>query len=179
MNLKSLLIERKSFIITKWFDVILDSYAAETAKFLRDKSKRFANPVGYTIYQGIESLFDEIIDDKSDAGRLSLFLDNIIRVRAIQDFSASQAVAFIFSFKDIIRQEIEDAKLSEQVSQKNLLNEFRSLEAKIDSLALMSFDIYMQCREKLYEIKANEARNMTYRLLQQAKLITESPVKED
>ncbi len=179
MDLKSLLIQKKSTILNKWFETILDSYAAETAKFLRDKSKRFNNPVGATIYKGIENLLDEIIDDNSDSDRLSLFLDNIIRIRAIQDFSASQAVAFMFSVKDIIRQEVETSYASDQVLPKRILDELRDLDAKIDSLTLMSFDIYMQCREKLYEIKANEARNMTYRLLQQARLITESPVKED
>lgn len=179
MELKSLLTEKKSSILNKWFEIILDSYPAETAKFLRDKSKRFTNPVGSTIYHGLESLFDEIIHDKSDPNRLSSFLDNIIRIRAIQDFSASQAVAFIFSIKDIIRQEVGTASSSNQLLPQKLSSELVELDAKIDSLALMSFDIYMQCREKIYDIKATEARNMTYRLLQQAKIITESPVKED
>lgn len=179
MDLKSLLEERKSSILNKWFEIVLDSYPAETAKFLRDKDKRFTNPVGSTIYQGIESLLDEIVDDKPDSSRLSLFLDNIIRIRAIQDFSASQAVAFIFSIKDIIRQEVEAVGSSNNSLSQKLLADLIELDAKIDSLALLSFDIFMQCREKIYDIKANEARNMTYRLLQQAKLITESPVRED
>jgi hypothetical protein len=29
----------------------------------------------------------------------------------------------------------------------------------------------MKCREKIYELKANESKNMTFRLLQQARLI--------
>jgi len=173
MDLKGLLLERKSTILKKWFEVILQTYPAETARFLRNQKDRFSNPVGSTIFQGIESLLDEIIDDKVDSDRVSLFLNNIIKVRAIQDFTASQAVAFIFSIKDIIRQEVESAGPSGQV-----LLELRGLNSKIDGIALLSFDVYMQCREKLYEIKANEARNMTYRLLQQAKLIIESPEKE-
>lgn len=179
MDLKNLLLERKSAILAQWFEIILKTYPAETAKFLRNQRNRFSNPVGSTIYQGIESLLSDIIDDKGDSGRLSLFLDNIIRIRAIQDFSASRAVAFIFSIKDIIRHEVESAAASDQVLPKKLLLDIRDLESRIDSLALLSFDIYMQCREKLYDIKANEVRNMTYRLLQQAKLISESPVKED
>ncbi len=179
MDLKGLLLERKSAILAKWFGIVLETYPAETAKFFKDQRNRFSNPVGSTIYQGIESLLDEIIDDKADSGRLSLFLDNIIRIRAIQDFSASQAVAFIFSIKDIIRHEVETAGDSEQALQKKLWFDLRDLESRIDSLALMSFDAFMQCREKVYELKANEVRNMTYRLLQQAKLISESPVKED
>ena len=32
----------------------------------------------------------------------------------------------------------------------------------------------MKCREKIYDIKANEARSMTFRLLQKAQLIVEN-----
>jgi len=32
------------------------------------------------------------------------------------------------------------------------------LEARIDEMALLAFDVFMRCREQLYEIKVNEAR---------------------
>jgi hypothetical protein len=48
-----------------------------------------------------------------------------------------------------------------------------ALEARIDALALSSFDLFMKCREKLYDIKANELRNMTFRLLQRVNDIGE------
>lgn len=178
MDLKGLLLERKSAILSKWFKVLLESYPAETAKFFKDQKRSFSNPVGSTIFQGIESLLEEIIDDDMDSQRVTLFLDNIIRVRAIQDFSASQAVAFIFSIKDIIRDEIEAAGASGRDLPNQILIDLQHLESKIDGIALLSFDVYMKCREKLYEIKANEVKNMTYRLLQQARLISESPEKE-
>ncbi len=178
MDLKGLLFERKSAILSKWFEVILDTYPAKTSKFLKNQNDLFSNPVGSTMFQGLESLLEEIIDDNMDSQRVSLFLDNIIRVRAIQDFSASQAVAFIFSTKDIIRQEVESAVASGNILPNQVLIDLRHLESKIDGLALLSFDVYMKCREKIYEIKANEVKNMTYRLLQQAKLISESPEKE-
>lgn len=178
MDLKGLLLERKSAILSKWFKVLLETYPAETAKFFKDKKSSFSNPVGSTIFLGIESLLEEIIDDNMDSQRVALFLDNIIRVRAIQDFSASQAVAFIFSIKDIIRDEIEAAGVSNRDLPNQVLIDLQRLESKIDGVALLSFDVYMKCREKLYEIKANEVKNMTYRLLQQAKLISESPEKE-
>jgi len=52
-------------------------------------------------------------------------------------------------------------------------HELKEIELRIDSLALLAFDLFMACREKIYELKANEARNMTYRLLQKAKLVCE------
>lgn len=178
MDLKGLLIDRKKAILSKWFQVLLDTYPPETAKFFKNQDDIFRNPVGSTIFRGIENLFDEIIDDNIDTHRVSQFLDEIIKIRAIQDFSASQAVAFIFSIKDVIRREISDAGWFDKPMTINFISDLHSLESKIDGIALLSFDVYMQSRERLYEIKANEVKRMTYRLLQQAKLIVESPDKE-
>ncbi len=178
MDLKSLLINRKVVILSKWFEVLLDTYPPETAKFFKNQDDLFRNPVGSTIFKGIEKLLDEILDDDVDTQRVSQFLDDIIRVRAVQDFSASQAVAFIFPLKNIIRQEISNVYGLEKPLPSDFLSRLYHIESKIDRIALLSFDIYMQCRERLYEIKANEVKKMTYRLLQQAKLIIESPEKE-
>ena len=41
----------------------------------------------------------------------------------------------------------------------------------------MAFDIYMACREKIYELKANEMRNWTYRAVKHSKAYRE--VKAD
>jgi len=167
MSLKLILLEKKDVILASWFDRILDTYPAETAKFLKNQKDRFANPVGQTIHEGIEGIFHELVRG-GESEKASGFLDAIIRVRAIQEFTAAQAVAFIFFLKSIIRDGIKDTPLSAE-----LVEELASLESQIDSLVLIAFDIFMQCREKLYDIKANEMRNMTYRLLQQANLVTE------
>jgi hypothetical protein len=167
MSLKNILSEKKDELLASWFDRILDTYPAETAKFLKNQKDRFANPVGHAILGGIGDIFQELLQG-GDVERVSGFLDNIIRVRAVQDFSASQAVAFIFFLKSVIRDGMKDVSLTPE-----LYDELVTLESQIDSLALIAFDIFMQCREKLYDIKANEMKNMTYRLLQRANMVTE------
>jgi len=172
MTLEEFLSEKKNDVLKKWFDLVLQTYPADTSTFLRNQKNPFANPVGHTIYQGIEKIFDELMSPVS--GRLSEFLDNIIRVRAVQDFSPSQAISFIFSLKKAIREELR------QSFQGNLpYEEVLSLEARIDSMALSSFDLFMECREKLYDIKANELRNMTFRLLQRVNDIGEGEDKKN
>jgi hypothetical protein len=42
-------------------------------------------------------------------------------------------------------------------------------------MALLSFDVYMKCKERIYEIKADEVKRMTFRLIQRANLICEVP----
>lgn len=172
MILEKFLSEKRADILKKWFDLVLETYPADTSTFLRNQKNPFANPVGHTIYQGIEKIFDELISPVS--GDLSEFLDDIIRVRAVQDFSPSKAISFIFSLKKAIREELR------QSFQGNIpYEEVLSLEARIDALALSSFDLFMKCREKLYDIKANELRNMTFRLLQRVNDIGEGEDKKN
>ncbi len=162
MTLETFLSEKKPALIEKWFNLILATYPADTSSFLKNQKDRFTNPVGHTIYQGIEKILDELAQGV-DLDRVSPFLDNILRVRAVQDFTPSQAVAFIFSLKNVVREEIK--------GEKNLTvscDELHKLDAHIDALALASFDIFMKCREKLYDIRANELRNITFRLVQRA-----------
>jgi hypothetical protein len=160
-------LEKKEELLASWFDRILDTYPAETAKFLKSQKDRFANPVGQAIRGGIEEIFQELLHG-GDIGKLSGFLDNIIRVRAIQEFTASRAVGFIFFLKSVVREAVKDRPLTPE-----LFEELSALDSQIDSLALIAFDIFMQCREKLYDIKANEMKNMTYRLLQRANMVSE------
>jgi hypothetical protein len=166
MSLTDILSKKKTELLNSWFDRIIETYPAETAKFLKGQKDRFANPVGRTIHEGIEGIFQELIHG-GEIEKVSGFLDKIVRVRAIQEFTASQAVAFIFFLKSVIREGVKDAPLTA-----DLAEELATLESQIDSLALIAFDIFMQCREKLYDIKAGELKNMTYRLLQQANLVS-------
>ncbi len=169
MDLKKLLQERKATIVRKWFNAVAETYPDDTSNFLKKHKAQFTNPVGYTISDGIEHLFDALLQGMLP-DKVSSFLDGIIRIRAIQDFAPSEAVAFIFHLKKVIRQELGEEVLAQQ----GMSEDLRTFEAAIDDLALYAFDLYMNCREKIYELKANEARNMTYRLLQKAKLIDQN-----
>lgn len=171
ITLESLLLQKKSAIVKKWFNAILETYPAETAKFLSSQKNQFANPVGSTVSHEIENIFQELLQAQGiDPEKVSPFLDKIIRIRAIQDFSPSQAVAFVFFLKKVIRE-----VLAFDIQKNQLSEELLALEARIDDLALLSFDIYMKCREKLYELKANDVINGTYLLLKRARLICETP----
>lgn len=163
MKLRDILSEKKPAILKRWFDAIVNTYPADTAKFLKSQQDRFANPVGYAISQGIEEIFDELMAGVNPES-VSPFLDNILRVRAVQDFKPAEAVSFIFLLKKVIREEMKN--LNGQT-----LEELPELESGIDELALCAFNVYMKCREDLYTVKTNELRNMTSRLLERANII--------
>ena len=61
MNLNDLLSEKKSFIVDKWFNTIIDNFPDDSSHFLKKQKDRFLNPVGNTISHNIEGLYDEIL----------------------------------------------------------------------------------------------------------------------
>jgi RsbT co-antagonist protein rsbRD N-terminal domain len=169
MNLEKLLKDKKSAVLKRWLELISETYPEEASRFLKSKKNQFANPVGYTLSQEIEHIFDALIQGQ-DPGIFRPFLDNIIRIRAVQDFTASQAVVFIFLLKMTIRESLE-----KEIREKTIGEELLAFESQIDHLALLSFDIFMKCREKIYELKSSEVSRRTYRLLQRANLVVETP----
>lgn len=169
IDARGLLLEKKSALLERWFDIVLETYPPDSSSFLKNKKRQFANPVGYTISRGLEHLLDELLrEGEMDAEKISSFLESIIRIRAIQELTPSQALAFVFRLKKLLKEEMGSAGTARS-------EEIEALESRIDAIALISFDLYMKCREKIYELKANEVRNMTFRLLQKAKLVCEIP----
>lgn len=166
-SLKGLIEKKKKDIIHHWFEATIQTYAPDTAKFYTGQKDPFANPVGHTTAEAIPHLLDQLLSDL-DSNAIKSHLDPIIRIRAAQDFTASQATDFIFKLKDVIR-----ACLPNELKEASRLKELLAFESRIDRLGLMAFDLYMACKEKIYEIAANETRNQTFRAFKRAGLIVE------
>ncbi len=164
---RELLIRNKKKIVQEWFDSVVETYPEETARFLQRQKDPFQNPVGDTTRKSLEAVFDEIAGDM-DRTTLESVLDPLVRIRAVQAFTASSAMGFVFYLKAIIYRQLEN-ELSETGSLKDLL----SLNSRIDEVALLAFDVYMRCREKIFEFKAVEDRNRTYNAFKRAGLVTD------
>jgi hypothetical protein len=167
MNLNDLLSEKKSSIVQKWFDAIIDSYPDDSSHFLKKQKDQFLNPIGNTISHNIEDLFDEILRDAASEQMFPL-LDDIIKIHAVQNFSPSKAVSFMSFLKPVVRE-----VLGSDITRHNLSAELQSFESQIDALTFLSFDIYVKCREKIFEIRVNEIKTLTFRLLRRANLISQ------
>jgi hypothetical protein len=170
MSVHHLLAKKKAAIVDRWFHVVVETYPSETARFLKREKDPFANPVGSTISKGLEGLFEELIGE-NDRVRISSFLDQVIRIRAIQEFSPSEALGFVVSVKKVIREALADDLRAGRLSGDELLQ----FESRIDEMLLLSFDVFMSCREQVYQIRAHEIRNRTSKLLERANLAGGTP----
>ncbi len=168
MSLTTLLAQKKSAILGRWLITIYESYPPETAIFLKREKNRFDNPVGSRIAEGLEGLYNAL-HTEMDKEKVLGFLDEIIRIRALQDFTPSQALAFIFLLKHVVRQE-----LAEEIQKEDLGAEVLELESRIDGLALLGFDVYTKCQEKLHQIRGDEIKRRVSGLMRKAGLSDDS-----
>ena len=170
MGLEAQLAQHKAAIIDKWFKRVVDTYPHDTARFLKSQKDPFANPVGRTTLKALTTTVEALIE-QPQLPALDAVLDPVIRIRAVQAFSPSQATAFILDLKRIIRDLIKIDDRSTSVA--DLLR----FETKIDQLCLQAFDIYMKCREQIFEIRINEYQKRTVKAFKRAGLISDLPDK--
>jgi len=168
MKLTNLLTQKKSQILDRWIKLLYDSYPPETAVFLKKEKDKFDNPMGYRIAQGLDGLLDALVQEMETEQVLAA-LDEVIRIRALQDCSPSRALAFIFLLKNIVREE-----LAKDLKKENLAAELADLDSRIDGLALLGFDVYTRRREKIYELRVNEVKNRVSGLLRKSGLSVNS-----
>lgn len=137
--------QKRQRIVEQWLSLTLGTYPEHTAQFLLREKDAFRNPVGRALREGLPVLLDELCGAMNSSSLVPA-LEDIIRIGAVQAFSPSQALAFIFLLKGIIRESgIPPGELT-------------SIEERIERMALLGFDLFMTCREKIYEVKAGEVR---------------------
>ena len=147
-----LLKKKKNAILEKWLHLIIETYPTDTAVLLKRERDQFLNPVGYTFSREIEALFEGLLEGRGRS-HFSASLNQMIKIRSVQDFSPSAAVGFIFLLKKVVKDVLEGC-----FQGKAVIDEWLAFQSKIDDLALLAFDIYMECREKISDIRVNEMR---------------------
>ena len=170
--MEKFLAENKDAIIKRWLDLIVGAYPADAAQFYKREKDPFANPVGTTIAREIATIYDELLGGM-EYQNLYGPLDHIVRIRAVQDFTPANALGFVFLLKKAVRDEL--AASGQEPADFKALLEF---EGRIDQTALLAFEIYMGCREQIWQLKANELKNRTIKLLERTNLFVEEADRE-
>ena len=161
MDFNKSLEQNRDQIVLKWFEVTIDTYPEDTSRVLGKSKNRFDNPVGSATRQSLEDTFSLISSkDAFDEDAVENALDAVIRIRAVQNFSASRAVGFVFELKQIVKNVLGD--------------DFDpSFDGRVDNLALAAFNRFMKCRESIFLLKATEAKKRIHRAFERAGLVTE------
>jgi len=169
MTFKDSLEKNKQTIIEKWFNLIIETYPKDTSNFLKKEQDPFSNPVGINTKNNISELFEQLIVEETDKKILINYLDPILRIRAIQNFSASEAVGFLLDIKVIVRKIVGEKQVFSEI------RDYFRFERRVDQMTMHAFDVFMTCKEKIYDLKANEVRERSFHALERANLIEKTP----
>lgn len=152
MNLFEYLDSNKRNVLEKWYNSVIDTYPIDASRLFLGIKDKFANPVGHSFEKELPVIYDNILN-AGNPSDINTSLEELIRLRAVQNFSPGQAVGFLFLLKNTVRELIAD----EEDLEVNL-NDILTFESSIDITVSYCFDIYMKMKEKLFEIKGNESR---------------------
>jgi len=134
-------------ILEKWIEKLADSHPRNASALRAPKPDPFRNPVGYAVRTSLEQLWEQL-QGGMDRDAIDSALDTVLRIRAVQDMSPSQAVGFIIPLRSILRQVPGTFDLA-------------LLENRIDQLMLAAFDKYTQCRDQIRAVRLHETERLT------------------
>ena len=152
MLIGDLLKDRMDTIIERWVGATLSSYSSDAAAIFRKQQDPFSNPIGASVRKGTRGIFQVILNGM-DPEELRSHLDEIVRVRAVQEMPPSQALSFVFSLRSIIREVIPELDADPRFHR-----EVAELDVKIDGVALAAFDVYAELREEVSQLRINDVK---------------------
>lgn len=154
MKALDILRTHKKDVTAKWVESVFATYPLETTGFLRTKNDPFTNPVAHMTREAAGILYDAMIGEEVEPEQVKGAIERFVKLRAVQKFSPGQSMAVFYVMKPILR----EAALAE-MRDKGQLDFYLAAESRLDTLALLAFDIYMRARETLADSRIKEIRN--------------------
>jgi hypothetical protein len=152
MILKEFMRKHKEKILRQWLDLVYDTYPTETSRFLKEEQDRFANPVAYTMACNLDALLEDLLNN-CPVEALHPHLEEIIKIRAVQDFSPSRAVSFVPLAKIAILNSVPDKSLTRE-----MYAAIHKMDGQIDMMTGAAFDIYCSCKDAINQLRIKDLK---------------------
>ena len=145
-------------ILKQILQEVLATYPDQAKPLIAIGPDKFGNPLGATLSEGVEEIFDMITGDKS-LEDIQLPLERLFKLKAIQEGETNRSLDFLFSLKSIIRKgcNVDHGKSTE-------VPELFELEDRIDQIVKKGLQVFISSREKILELQVAELRHRTYSL---------------
>lgn len=157
MHLQEFINENKAIILEKWVDAVISTYPVDANRFLAKQKDRFANPIGFSVTQGLSDLLKIICGDEAVQENISAVDEQLIKLRAVQEFTPSAAIGFVFFLKTIVLDLYRKERKSDCA-----MDEWLVFSGRLDGVALIVFDMYMASRERIFKVRMNELTSGSY-----------------
>lgn len=154
MNVLQTFQDHRKSLVEQWINAVFSSYPLDTTGFLRTRQDQFCNPVGEITATVAGHLYDAVAGEHIIAERVEQALERFVKLRSVQDFPPSQGMGVIYVFKHLLRE-----TLLPLFVKGGKVAEYLEAESRLDTLALMAFDMYLASRETLAEQRIKEIRD--------------------
>jgi hypothetical protein len=162
---KEYFFDKKDKILDDWLKHLMLHYDYNKLDYLEKEKDPFLNPVKYIFTSALESIFAYIFDGE-ELEAVYQNIEKLIKLLALNGPKASEALGPFVFFKHYI-----NALFMSSFSLEEKMEEYNEIMNIFDNLLLKIFDMYVQCREKIYEVRINEIKRMTFPLLERSGLI--------
>lgn len=170
MTFLDIMRKNKKEATRRWVEAVFATYPLETTGFLRTASDPFANPVAHMTREAANIIFDAIAGEDIEPDKVKQAIERFVKLRAVQKFSPGQSMAVFYLMKPVMR----DLVLTEAVSS-GLIAQFLEAESRLDTIALLGFDIYAKARETVAESRIKEIRSQHAQLKRWAQQLENGP----
>lgn len=153
MSTQDIISARRDTAIQKWTNAVYATYPFETTGFIRTQTDQFANPVGYATRKAAAAVYDAVTGRDVDMDEVRAAVAGLIRVRAVQDLKPEQAVGVLFLYKPVLR----ELFLVDMLAAGDF-DAFLDMGERLDSLALLAFNMYLADREQVYAERVAQQR---------------------
>ncbi len=151
MLLAELLADRKGEILDTWVNQVLATYPADAAHIFKKGKDQFANPIGFAVKSSLWEVYG-LLFDKDEPEKIVEPLRQLVQMRAVQTFEPSEAVSMAYILKKVVKEYCRQEKVTD-------LPGWQAFEEKADVLAYTMFDLYVACRERLYQTRIAEIKS--------------------
>lgn len=156
---------RKKETLDEWFKTMVVLFNNGT-DFFNNEDDHFLNPVRSIIVPTIKFIFSYLFEE-IDINEFTESLEKFAKLLALKGPKAREALGPLLLFKEKV---IKDIVLLDSTH-----IELFEITGRFDNLILIIFDLFVQSREKIYEIRVNEVKRLTYSLLKNKDLIEKIP----
>ncbi|EFL87350.2 hypothetical protein HMPREF1022_02005 [Desulfovibrio sp. 6_1_46AFAA] len=170
MNAQEIFRSRKNDVVRLWTEAVYSTYPFETTGFLRTKQDAFGNPVANMTKEAAGTLYDAVAGEEVEVATVKNALERFVKLRAVQTFTPSQGLGVFYLMKPLLRE-----RILPELAEQGELDAYLTAESRLDSLALLAFDIYTAARETLAESRIKEIRNQYAQLARWAQTLEEGP----
>lgn len=161
----------RDVVIDEWVNAIFATYPLQTTGFLRTVKDPFTNPVADMTREAAKTVYEAVSGWDKKPEDVKAAIDRFVHLRAVQTFLPSQGMLVFYLLKPILRKHILPLMKGEKE-----LHEYLEAESRLDTIALLAFDIYMKSRETVAENRIQEIKNQHAQLVRWAQRVGGSPL---